>query len=83
MITTRIGLNSKMIICGDDAQIDLKNKKESGFKFLYTISKKIKNMEAISLFTNHRDPIVDDLIEMYYEFYQKTQTKSNSGHTKN
>ncbi len=80
MITTRIGTNSKMIICGDDAQIDLKNKSESGFKFLYTISKKVKNMEAISLRTNHRDPIVDDLIELYYEFYK---TQVNSGHTKN
>jgi phosphate starvation-inducible PhoH-like protein len=84
MITTRIGKNSKMIICGDDAQIDLKVKSESGFKFLYTISKKVKNMEAISLQTNHRDPIVDDLIELYYDFYQRTQfNNSNSGHTKN
>jgi len=83
MITTRIGMNSKMVVCGDDAQIDLKNKRDSGFKFLYTISKKIKNMEAISLYTNHRDSIVDDLIEKYYEFYQKTQMKINSGHTKN
>jgi len=72
MITTRIGRNSKMIICGDDAQIDLRNKKDSGYKFLYTISKKVKNMVAISLKTNHRDPIVDDLLFLYNEFYEKT-----------
>jgi phosphate starvation-inducible PhoH-like protein len=68
MITSRIGLNSKMIVCGDTAQIDLKNKSESGFKFLYTLSKKIKNMESFSLQKNHRDPIVDLLLEHYYDF---------------
>lgn len=75
MITTRIGRNSKMIICGDDSQIDLKNKNESGFKFLYTISKKVKNMVAISLKTNHRDPIVDELLYLYNEFYEKTNKR--------
>ena len=33
MIVTRIGLRSKMIICGDDHQVDLKSKRDSGFKF--------------------------------------------------
>lgn len=66
MIVTRLGLNSKMIICGDDAQVDLKSKRDSGFRFLYTAAKKIKNLEAISLKTNHRNPIVEDLI-LYYE----------------
>lgn len=42
MIVTRIGINSKMIICGDDHQVDLKNKRDSGFKFLYTAAKKSK-----------------------------------------
>jgi len=65
MIVTRLGLRSKMIICGDDHQVDLKNKRDSGFRFLYTASKKIKNLEAISLKTNHRNPIVEDLINLY------------------
>jgi phosphate starvation-inducible PhoH-like protein len=66
MIVTRIGLRSKMIVCGDDIQVDLKNKRDSGFRFLYTAAKKIKNLEAITLKQNHRDPIVEALIE-YYE----------------
>jgi phosphate starvation-inducible protein PhoH and related proteins len=42
MIVTRLGLRSKMIICGDDNQVDLKQKRESGFRFLYTALKKLK-----------------------------------------
>ena len=67
MIVTRVGLRSKMIVCGDDGQIDLKSKHESGFKFLYKASQKIKNMVSITLIENHRDPIVDDLIQLYEE----------------
>jgi phosphate starvation-inducible PhoH-like protein len=67
MIVTRIGLRSKMIICGDDIQVDLKNRRDSGFRFLYKGAKKIKNLEAITLFQNHRDPIVGDLINYYEE----------------
>ncbi len=67
MITSRIGLRSKMMVCGDDYQIDLKNRGDSGFKFLYTASKKVKNLEAVTLVNNHRDPIVDDLINFYQD----------------
>lgn len=67
MIATRIGLRSKMIVCGDDAQVDLKNKGESGFRFLYNAASKVSNLEAITLLENHRDPIVEDLIEIYEE----------------
>ena len=67
MIVTRLGLRSKMIICGDDHQVDLKRRSDSGFRFLYAAARKIKNMCAISLKTNHRDPIVEDLIGLYEE----------------
>ena len=67
MIVTRIGLRSKMIICGDDHQVDLKSKRDSGFRFLYAGARKIKNMVGISLMTNHRDPIVESLIDLYDE----------------
>jgi phosphate starvation-inducible protein PhoH len=56
-----------MIICGDDHQVDLKSiDADSGFRFLYKASRKVKNLSAITLKKNHRDPIVEDLIE-YYE----------------
>jgi phosphate starvation-inducible protein PhoH and related proteins len=78
MIVTRVGLRSKMIICGDDGQVDLKNKSESGFKFLYNCSKKIKNLEGITLIQNHRDPIVDDLIDIYEEENERRNRKSQN-----
>lgn len=65
MIVTRIGLRSKMMVCGDSGQVDLKRRSDSGFRFLYNSADKIKNLAAVSLLYNHRDPIVDNLIELY------------------
>jgi phosphate starvation-inducible PhoH-like protein len=65
MITSRLGLRSKMMICGDQHQTDLKKKSDSGFKFLYSAALKIKNLEAITLNTNHRNKIVEDLLDYY------------------
>ena len=79
MIVTRIGLRSKMIVCGDDHQVDLKQKKDSGFRFLYSAARKVKNMCAISLKTNHRDPIVEDLINLYTEATEQGITLGSGG----
>ena len=78
MIVTRIGLRSKMIICGDDHQVDLKQRRDSGFRFLYSAARKIKNMIGVTLLQNHRDPIVDSLIEIYEEAGEKGITNNNS-----
>ena len=79
MIVTRLGLRSKMIICGDDAQVDLKSRRDSGFRFLYTAAKKIKDLCAISLKTNHRHPIVEDLINLYEEATEQGLSLGTSG----
>jgi len=79
MITSRIGLRSKMMICGDDHQIDLKKRGDSGFKFLYTAARKIKNLEAIRLQTNHRDSIVEDLLQYYQDAIEKGISITTSG----
>ena len=79
MIATRIGLRSKMIVCGDDYQVDLKSRRDSGFRFLYTAGRKIKNMCSITIIKNHRDPIVDDLITLYEEASENGITTNSSG----
>ena len=78
MIATRIGLRSKMIVCGDDHQVDLKARRDSGFRFLYTAARKVKNMISITLLKNHRDPIVDDLVSIYEEAEENGITLSPS-----
>lgn len=76
MIVTRVGLRSKMIICGDDGQVDLKNRADSGFRFLYNQASKVKKLESITLFENHRDPIVDELVNIYEEEnYKRSRRK--------
>jgi phosphate starvation-inducible PhoH-like protein len=67
MILSRLGIRSKMVICGDTQQVDLKNKQESGFKFLLTLSKKVKDVGSMALLTNHRHPVVDALLDAYGE----------------
>ena len=79
MISSRLGLRSKMIIWGDAHQIDLRKKSDSGFKFLYKASKKIKNLEAITLRKNHREPIVEDILEYYKEEQEKRPNTILSG----
>lgn len=65
LVLGRLGVNSKMIITGDSSQIDLKNKKESGFDFLNIIASKVNGMEIIHLKQNHRHPIVPEILEVY------------------
>ena len=79
MIVSRLGLRSKMIICGDDRQIDLRKKSDSGFRFLYKASRKVKNLKAITLTTNHRDPIVDDILDYYEEELNHITSSNFSG----
>ena len=79
MIVTRLGLRSKMIICGDAHQTDLKSKKESGFKFLYSAARRVKDLCAITLTANHRDSIVEDLISLYNEAEEKGMSLGTSG----
>ena len=67
LLLTRLCNGSRMILCGDSAQIDLKNKKDSGFSFMATHLSKVEGFEVITLNTNHRHPIVDNILQVYEE----------------
>ncbi len=75
MIISRLGIRSKMIICGDTAQVDLKYKNESGFKFLLTVSKKVKDVDSVTLLTNHRHPVVEAMLEQYDILMEQIEAK--------
>ena len=64
----RLGKNSKMTICGDMAQIDLKIKKETGFSFLSRIEEQVKGVRVVELKQNHRHEIVSPILKVYQDF---------------
>jgi phosphate starvation-inducible PhoH-like protein len=68
MIVGRLGLNSKMIFCGDTSQIDLKNKKESGIDFFKILESRVTGVKVITLLQNHRHPIVPEILNVYKEY---------------
>ena len=67
-IIGRLGKESKMIICGDIAQIDLKDKRTTGFSFLQRIEELVEGFRIITLKTNHRHQIVAPILEVYKTF---------------
>ena len=64
----RLGKGSKMVICGDMAQIDLKNKKDTGFSFLSRLEEHVEGFKIVSLLKNHRHDIVSPMLEVYKTF---------------
>lgn len=67
LILGRICEGSKMVVCGDVAQIDLKDKKLSGFNFICNNLTNVPGFEVVTLKTNHRDPIVEDILKIYID----------------
>jgi len=68
MVLGRLGKGSWMSICGDLAQVDLKNKKETGFSFLSRVEEQVKGVRVVVLKQNHRHPIVEPILEVYQTF---------------
>lgn len=68
MVIGRLGLHSKMAICGDLAQIDLKDKRLTGFSFLNRVEEQVQGVKVVNLETNHRHPIVAPVLKVYQMF---------------
>lgn len=51
MFLTRLGVNSKMVITGDDSQIDLKNKRDSGIVHAVSVLEGVKGIKISRLTT--------------------------------
>ena len=64
----RLGKGSKMVVCGDLAQIDLKVKKETGFSFLTRIEEQVPGFRIFALKQNHRHNIVSPILQVYQDF---------------
>lgn len=64
----RLGINSKMIFCGDMTQCDLRNKKESGFDFFLTLEPQVSGIKVITLQQNHRHKIVEPVLKVFSNY---------------
>lgn len=62
LVMTRLTHTSKLVICGDTDQVDLKRNKESG---LYQLQQLIgvQGFSTFNLEQNHRHPIVKDVLD--------------------
>ena len=65
-ITVTGGVYSDGLICGDSDQIDLRKQMDSGLAFLSKITD-VEGLHTIKLESNHRHPILDNLIPKYTE----------------
>ena len=66
MVITRLGKGAKMVLCGDVDQCDLPRHMNTGLPKLRKIVDKVVGMAEYTLTTNHRAPIVSEILE-YYE----------------
>ena len=68
LILTRLCHGSRIILCGDADQTDLRNKKDSGFPFLTKYMNDVEGFNIVELKTNHRHSIVTDILNIYEKF---------------
>jgi len=65
MILARLGKQSTMVLCGDEAQNDFKRKSDSGFSELVEMTKRVSNLDIYRLQKNHRHSVVEDILDEY------------------
>lgn len=64
-ILTRVGKGTKLVVCGDSTQKDLRGAAKSGFSDALRMAHDIPSFGEIELQENHRAGIVDDVINWY------------------
>ena len=67
-ILTRLGKNGKIVINGDNEQIDIKNPtgEINGLTYVIELSKKVEEIKWIKLATNHRSNLVGKILDYEY-----------------
>jgi phosphate starvation-inducible PhoH-like protein len=61
----RLGINSKMVFCGDMSQCDLRDKKDSGFDFFLKLELEVPKVRVVTLKQNHRHAVVDPILDVF------------------
>ena len=73
MFLTRLGFNSKMIVTGDDTQIDLPRQVTSGLVHCYSVLQGIKGVSVIRF--DKKDIVRHPLVSRIVEAYEKQEKK--------
>lgn len=68
LVLGRLCTGSRMVICGDASQIDLKDKKMSGFDFICKNMTDVNGFKVVTLTYNHRHPIVPEILDIYKKY---------------
>lgn len=68
-VCSRIGKGGKLVLISDHRQIDLRNKKDSGLYDL--LGFKSKYFSIVDLSSNHRHPLVEELVSYYDDLQNK------------
>ena len=82
LLLTRICHGSKMVFCGDGAQIDLKDRKTSGFDVVCKHMKDVPGFEVITLEKNHRHEIVEYISDPALSALRDVQFRNSRGGSK-
>lgn len=81
MFLTRMGPNSKVIITGDQTQVDLPNRQKSGLKEALHVLRDVKNIGIVSL--SGKDVIRHKLVKSIIEAYEKDEAQREERRTAN
>lgn len=81
MVAQRLGIGSVMVFTGDNNQIDLKNKTNSSFYWLDEIEQ-IEGIYKVILYTNHRHPIVDEILTFFEKKRELMGSNNGNGFQK-
>jgi len=73
MLLGRLGIDSKIVFCGDIAQTDLRKKVNSGIHVFEDMSKKVSEVACYHLLKNHRHHIVPAILEFFDEMEEQYQ----------
>lgn len=67
LVLSRIGQDSKMVLTGDVAQVDLRDRRHTGINKLVGIARSgaSQHIGLYELLQNHRHPLVDEILEFY------------------
>ncbi|TKJ37605.1 phosphate starvation-inducible protein PhoH [candidate division LCP-89 bacterium B3_LCP] len=79
MFLTRLGMHSKALITGDETQIDLRNKDESGLLQAPQVLKKIKGISFVQL--TEKDAVRHELVRRIINAYSDYHNGNNNDKT--